>query len=80
LAINRDLIERVRYGLQVALRQMEISRGVFQVGVAQQKLNRSQVSAGFHQGCSKAVSEDILIVLISLIEQRSAIAITLSTG
>jgi hypothetical protein len=46
----------------------------------QQNLNGAQVGTGFEQVRGPAVPEDILIVLISLIEQRSAIAITLSTG
>src|SRR3954452_15904604 len=45
--------------MQVALRQVEISRGMFQVGVAQQKLDRPQVSAGFQQGCREAVAERV---------------------
>ncbi len=45
--------------MQVALRQVEISGGVFQVGVPQQKLNRPQISAGFHQGCGEAVTERV---------------------
>jgi hypothetical protein len=45
--------------MEMALRQMEISRGLFQVHMAHQELNRPQVSSGFHQGCRKAVPESV---------------------
>jgi len=43
--------------MQMTLRQMEISCGLFQVHMAHQELNRSQVSSGLHQGCREAVPE-----------------------
>jgi hypothetical protein len=58
---------------------MQIWRGGFQVAMSQQNLNGAQVRTGFQQVRGPAVAEDILIVLISLIEPRSAIAITLCT-
>ena len=45
--------------MQVTLRQVEISSGMFQVCVAHQKLNRPQVSSRFHQGCGEAVAEGV---------------------
>ena len=46
MTADRDLIERVDRGMQMALRQMQIDRGVFQVRVSHQKLDRPQVSSG----------------------------------
>jgi len=51
VATNGDLIERVDRGVKLLLRQMEIHRGVFQVSVTQQKLNRAEICASFQQVC-----------------------------
>ena len=48
-AADRDLIERIDRGVQMALRQVQIDGGVFQVRMAQQKLDRPQIGSGFHQ-------------------------------
>ena len=45
--------------MQMALRQVEISSRMFQVGVAHQKLDRPQVSSGFHQGRREAVAKRV---------------------
>ena len=45
--------------MQMTLRQMEISGGLFQVHMAHQELNRSQVSSGFQQGCREVVPESV---------------------
>jgi hypothetical protein len=39
LVVNRELIQWVSGGLQVAVREMQIDGGVFQVRMAQEKLN-----------------------------------------
>src|SRR5208283_1360352 len=57
LATDGDLIQRIRCGVQVALRHVEIPSGVFQMRMAHQKLDRPQVGSLFHQGCGEAVAE-----------------------
>jgi hypothetical protein len=47
--------------------------------VAEQHLNGTKIGALVQQMRRETMAEDILIVLISLIEPRSAIAITLCT-
>jgi hypothetical protein len=44
-----QLLQRIGRGLQVTARQMEIHRGVRKIGVAEEYLDRPQVSAGFQQ-------------------------------
>ena len=44
LATDGDLVQRIRCGMQVALRHVEIPSGMFQVRMAHQKLDRPQVS------------------------------------
>ena len=42
-----QLLQRIRSGLKVSLREVEIHRRVRQVGVPQQELNCAQVGARF---------------------------------
>jgi len=49
IAADGDLIERVDRCVKLLLRQMQIDRGVFQVRMTQQKLNRAEIRAGFQQ-------------------------------
>ena len=42
-------LQRIGDGLQMLLRQVQIDQGVFQFGVAQQELNRSEVRSVFQQ-------------------------------
>jgi hypothetical protein len=42
-----QLFQRIRGGLEVSLREVEIHRGVRQVGVPQQQLNRAKVRTRF---------------------------------
>ena len=44
-----QLLERIRRRVEVASREMERHRRVRQIGVAQQDLNRAQVSARFQE-------------------------------
>jgi len=57
--ILRELIQRVRGGLQVAVGEMQIDRGVFQVRMTQEKLNGSQIGPGFHVVSSKTVTQRV---------------------
>src|SRR5205823_8553267 len=58
IAADGDLIKRVDRCVKLLLRQMQINRGVFQVRMTQQKLNRAKIRARFQQvrGISMAQS------------------------
>jgi hypothetical protein len=49
ISADADLIERVDRCVKLLLRQMQIDRGVFQVRMTQQKLNRAEIRACFQQ-------------------------------
>ena len=40
-------LQRIRNGLQVPLRQVQILSGSFQIGVAKQNLDGAQIGTGF---------------------------------
>ena len=54
--------------------KMDVNHRFPQIGVAQQKLNRAQVGAGFQQVGGEAVPEGLLVLLMICTRQRSAIA------
>ena len=54
-AAHVRLLEGIGRRVEVPSRQMEINRRVRQIGVAQQELNRAQVSARFEQMCGVRV-------------------------
>src|SRR6516225_8868036 len=56
---HRDLIEWIGRRMQMALRQVKIHRGVFQMRMPHQELNRAQVGSGFEQGCRKTVAHSV---------------------
>ena len=51
-----DGVQRVGHGGQVLLRKMQVHGSVFELGVAQQHLDRTQIGAGFEQVSRKAVA------------------------
>jgi hypothetical protein len=55
---------------------MKINRGVFQVSVTQQKLNRAEIRASFQQVCGVGMPQGVLVLLMICTRRRSAIAIT----
>ncbi len=55
--LKRELIQRVRGGMQVAVREMQIDGGVFQVRMAQEQLNGPQIGPRFHVVGSKTVAQ-----------------------
>jgi hypothetical protein len=57
----------------MALGQVQVDGGLFQIAVAQQHLDGAQVGAGLQQVCGEAVAEDLPILLMIRIQQRSAI-------
>jgi hypothetical protein len=59
VARNVDLIEWVRGSMQVALRQVEVQGGVFQMCMAHQKLNGPKISSRSHQVGGEAVPERV---------------------
>jgi hypothetical protein len=50
-----ERIERAGGGFEMALRQVQVTAGRLQIGVAQQELNGTQICAGFKQVRSEAV-------------------------
>ena len=56
LSSERECIERAGGCAQMPLRQMQIDGCYFEVAVAEQYLNRSQVGAGFKQVCREAMA------------------------
>jgi hypothetical protein len=50
-----DLIQRIGHRGKMPARQMQVQRGVLDLGVAEQDLNGAQISAGFQQVRGKAV-------------------------
>ena len=47
LDFQRQRIQRTRGGVEMALGEVQIDRGLFQIAVAQQQLDRAQVCTGF---------------------------------
>ena len=62
-----QLLERIRRGLQVTLRQVEIHRGVGEVGVAEEHLDGAQVGPGFQQVRRITMAQRILTLLMNLL-------------
>ena len=62
-----QLLERIRRGLQVAPRQVEIDRRMREIGVPEQYLNRPEVGARFQEMRGVAVSQRILTLLMNLL-------------
>ena len=58
---DRQGIQRIRDGLQMLLREMEIQHGVPDFRMAQQELNRAEVSAGFKEMCCVTVSVTLIV-------------------
>jgi hypothetical protein len=52
---------------------VDVNHRLAQVGVAKQQLDGAQIGAGFEQMCGEAMSEDLPILLMIRIQQRSAI-------
>jgi len=76
IAADCDLIERVDRCVKLLLRQMKINRGVFQVRMTQQKLNRAEIRPGFQQVRGISMPQGVFVLLMVCIPARSAIAIT----
>jgi hypothetical protein len=62
--------------VQLPGRDMEINRGLFQIMVAEQELNGSQVRTGFQQMSGEAVTQGVIVLLMICTPRKSAIAIT----
>jgi hypothetical protein len=75
LDFQRQRIQRTRGGVEMALGEVQIDRGLFQIAVAQQQLDRAQVGTGFEQVSGKAVPQGLLVMLMIRTQRRSAIAI-----
>ena len=58
---------------------MEIQGGMFQVRMAHQKLNGSQIGSRLHEVSGEAVAQGVIVVLIISFPLRSAIVITRAT-
>lgn len=52
---------------------MQVNRGRFEVDVPEKRLHGRQVSSPFHKMCGETVTEDLPILLMIRIQQRSAI-------
>src|SRR3569833_1755872 len=53
------MLERVRHGLQVSLRQMKIPGRSLEIHMAEQHLDRAQVCSGLEQVRRPAVAQDV---------------------
>ena len=60
-----QLLQGIRRGLEVPPRKVQIHRGVRQIGVAQQELNRAQISPCFQQMRRVRVPQRILTLLMN---------------
>src|SRR5580692_4040997 len=56
-----ERVERACGSFEMPLRQMQVATGRLQIGVAQQKLNGTQVSAGFEQVRSEAMPKGMRV-------------------
>ena len=56
-----ERVQRARRGFEPCLRQMQITAGGFQIRMAEQQLNGSQVRAGFKKVSREAVSEGMRV-------------------
>jgi hypothetical protein len=73
-----ELRQRIRRGVQVFLRKMNIARRGLEVSVPQQHLDGAQVGAGFEQVRRPTMSERLLVLLMICSQEKSAIAFILS--
>src|SRR5450755_2419209 len=59
-------VERTRGRAQVLLREVQIDRGLFQITVPEQDLDRAQISTGFEQMRRKAVAQGVRMDMLML--------------
>ena len=57
-------VERTRGRAQVLLREVQIDRGLFEITVPEQDLDRAQISTGFEQMRRKAVAQGVWMNLL----------------
>ena len=72
-------IQWARRGANGHVGDVQIARRGFQVGVAEQDLNGTEVRAGFQQVRGKSVPQGVIMMLTISFSLRSAIAITRAT-
>ena len=71
-----QLLERIRRRVEMSSREMEIDRGVRQIGMAKQELDRPQVGARFQQMRRVRVPQRILTLPMNR-PQRSFTTVTI---
>src|SRR3954447_22724033 len=57
--LQTESVQRTGCCVQMKVRQMQINRGLFEIAMAEQDLDRSQVCSGLQQMSSEAVSQSV---------------------